>query len=304
MPLRHIALAVFLMMIWGGNFVAIKIGLVDFPPLLFLALRFVLTALPIVFFMSASPAPWLIIIAFGFTLGVAKFGILFVAMDMGVSAGIASVVLQSQAFFTIIFAAILLRERPEPRDWIGLAVAFLGIGLIAATIEQQAVLAGLLLTVVAGALWGAANLIMKRAGQVNMLHFIIYASLVPPLPLLALSYVFEGPQRISDAVLTMSFAGVAGVLYVVIGATLFGFAVWGFLLRSYPAAKVAPFTLLVPIFGMSSSALILGEEFGLLRLGGSFLVLLGLAIIFSVQLFTAIKQSAQKRRRSIADKPV
>ena len=284
MSVRDIALLVFVTALWGFNFVAIKVGLQDIPPFLFSALRFILTAFPIIFFIRHPQVPWKYLIAFGIFLGVLKFTLLFKGMDIGVSAGIASLVLQTQAFFTILLAAVLFKELPSAREWSGVFIAFVGIAVIASTYEEFSVVTGLILIVCAGACWAGANLVMKRAGQVNMFRFIVYASIVPPIPLLIFSYGIEGPERMVSAITEMSLEGLLSLLYIVVVAHLFGFAIWGDQLRKHPAAQVAPFSLLVPIFGMVFSALILGEDFGVVKLVGAVAVMAGLVIIFSRQM--------------------
>ncbi len=288
MPLSHILLAVIVTMVWGFNFVAIKTGLQDFPPFLFSALRFTLTVIPVIFLIGARDAPWSVIIAVGLVLGVVKFSLLFVGIDIGVPAGIASVVLQCQAFFTVLFAAVLFREMPSSSEWLGIFIAFLGIGLITLTFEEVSVLTGLVLVVLSGATWAVSNLLMKSAGSVNMLRFIIYMSLIPPIPLFILSYNLEGPDVIFGALSKLSIFSVGSLLYVVFPATIFGFTAWGFLLKTYPAAKVAPFSLMVPVFGMVFSSIFLGEDFGVYRLLGVIGVLAGLVIIFSKELMDKV----------------
>lgn len=278
MPARDVALAVLIAVAWGFNFVVIKVGLETFPPLLFSALRFMLAALPLAFFLPRPATGWPVILGFGFMLGVVKFSLLFIGMDVGVSAGMASLLLQSQAFFTLILAALLLGERPGRTGILGMIVAFAGIGLVGATVDGASNLAGIALTLAAGLAWGASNIILREAGRVKMLNLIVWASLVPPLPLIAMSMVFEGPAAAAGAFAATGWPGVGAVLYVAFVATLFGFGGWGLLISRHGASRIAPFSLLVPIFGMSASAIVLGEAFGPLRLVGAALVLAGLAL--------------------------
>lgn len=279
MPRHHLALIVLVMALWGANFVAIKLGLGEFPPLLFSVLRFTLTAIPVLFFLGHPNIPWKIIISIGVSLGILKFSLLFVGMDIGVPAGIASLFLQTQAFFTVILAALMMRETPGWNDWVGLGIAFVGIGLIAATSAGEQSLYGLVLVVLAGLCWAVSNLIIKKAGNVSMLTLIIYMSLIPPLPLFILSWNIEGPQKIYSALSQISVLGISALLYVVIVGTLFGFAIWGFMLKKYEAAKVAPFSLLVPVFGLAFSYLILGEKISFIQMSGAALVIGGLVFI-------------------------
>lgn len=275
----HILLAVSVAAVWGFNFVAIKVGLRDFPPVLFSSLRFALAALPLlVLWRGGPPVAWRYVLGIGIVLGVVKFSLLFVGMDVGMPAGLSSLVLQSQAFFTVLFAALALGDRPGPRPLIGMAVAFSGIGVIALEMPAGDSLLGLALCIAAAVAWGVSNIIMKQAKAPDLFRLMLWVSVVPPLPLLALSLALEGPERIAVALTSLTPLGVGALVYIAAGATLFGFASWGFLLRHYPASLVAPFSLLVPVFGMSSSALLLGEDFSPAKAVGAVLVFAGLAV--------------------------
>lgn len=278
MKLQHIGLAIFGMAIWGFNFVAISVGLKEMPPLLFTCVRFVITAFPLILFVRKPTLTWWQIFSIGMTLLTLQFAFLFKGMQLGVGGGVASTVVQSQAFFTLIIAAVMLRERPAKRDLAGLCVAALGIVLIALTMSGASAL-GIVMIVLAALFWSIGNVLLKRAGNVDMLALIVYASLFPPIPLFLLSYVFEGPEQISAAVSGVSIASALALLYIVVGSTLVGYTIWGFLLKNYAATQVAPFGLLVPIFGVFSGWLLMGEEFGAQRLQGAALVLTGLVVI-------------------------
>ncbi|MGK9231691.1 EamA family transporter [Inquilinus limosus] len=276
---RHILLALLVAAIWGFNFVVIRIGLGNFPPLLLAALRFILAALPAVL-LPRPQVPWPRMIAIGLTLFVGQFAFLFPGMLLGMPAGLASIVLQSQAFFTMLVAALALRERPTGRQIGGGAIAFVGLAVIASTADGGDVTAiGLALTLAAALSWACGNVLLRGAGKVDMLPMIVWLSLVPPLPLLALSAAIEGPAAIGHALASVSWTGIGTVLYLAVPTTLLGFGIWGHLLKLYPAATVAPFSLLVPIFGAASAALVLGERFGPARLLGMALILLGLAAV-------------------------
>jgi O-acetylserine/cysteine efflux transporter len=277
---RDIIAAVLVAAVWGFNFVAIHVGINNFPPLLFSALRFTLAAIPVIFLLRLGPPmAWRYIFAIGMVLGVIKFSFLFVGMDIGASAGLASLVLQTQAFFTAIFAAVLLRESPQRLQVIGMLIAFAGIALLGTELNDVSTTAtGLVMVIAAATAWGASNLLMKAAKPTNMLHMMIWISLVPPLPMLALSLIFEGQTSIGAALSSIDWIGVGAIAYVGIISTIFAFAVWGRLLRRYDAGRVAPFSLLVPIFGMSFSALLLGETFTTVKLAAAILVLAGLGL--------------------------
>lgn len=290
----HIALAVAVAAVWGFNFVMIKLGLRDVPPVLFSCLRFALAATPLLVLgvRGGPPVPWRYIIGIGVSLGVVKFSLLFIGMDIGMPAGLSSLVLQSQAFFTALFAAVVLGDRPGPRQVAGMAVAFGGIGVIALEMPAGDSLLGLGLVVAAAACWGVSNIIMKTAKAPDLFRLMLWVSLVPPVPLFLLSLGMEGPERIVAALTGLSGMGIAALVYIAAGATLFGFAAWGFLLRSYPASQVAPFSLLVPIFGMTSSALVLGETLTAAKLAGAALVFAGVAL-------TALPWPLRQRRAPV-----
>ena len=276
---RHLALALLVALIWGVNFVVITVGLGDFPPLLLAALRFTVASLPVLF-LPRPRLSWPFMIAVGATLFVGHYAFLFPAMAVGMPPGLASITLQIQAFFTIIIAAIALHERPSRRQLAGALVAMSGLAVIATTVGGADVTAaGLGLTLAAALSWATGNVLLRRAGAVDMLATISWLSLIPPLPLFALSLAIEGPTAIGNALASASWSGIGAVLYNAFLSTTFGFAVWGQLLKRYPAATVAPFSLLVPIFGTLAAAILVGESFGAARLAGMALILAGLALV-------------------------
>jgi len=278
MKLQHIALAVFGMAIWGFNFVAISVGLKELPPFLFTSIRFVVTVLPFIFFVRKPAITWWQIFTVGMTLLTLQFAFLFKGMQMGVGGGVASTVIQCQAFFTLFIGAIILRERPAPRDISGLLVAVVGIVLIGLTMSEASI-DGMLVIILASFFWASGNVLLKRVGDVDMFALIVYASLFPPIPLFLLSYITEGPEQISAALGSISTASFVALAYIVLASTLVGYTIWGFLIKTYEAKQVAPFGLLVPIFGVFSGWLFMGEEFGPQRLLGAALVFAGLVVI-------------------------
>ncbi len=278
MPLRHALLALLVTLIWGVNFVVIKVGLEDFPPLLFCALRFALAALPLLFLRGPMPAPLWRIVQIGLLLGVFKFGVLFVGMHLGMPAGLSSLVLQSQVFFTILIAAVMLGERPSHRALAGLALAASGLVLIGWQRPMGDSLLAFALVVFAALMWACANIATKRSGATDMLRLICWISLIPPLPLLALSYVFEGPDAISHALTHLTLRGIGALLFIAFLATTVGFAIWSFLLRRYPASVVTPFALAVPVSGLLAGWLLLDEQLSPLSWLACALVFVGLAV--------------------------
>jgi O-acetylserine/cysteine efflux transporter len=277
MPARSIALLVLVTAVWGVNFVVIHVGLDHFPPLLFNALRFTFMAVPAIFLVGRPRVAWKIVLAFGFLLGVVKFGLLFVSLDLGMPAGLSSLLLQLQVIFTIVFAGFVLRERPRREQMIGAGVAFAGLAVIGIDRAASAPVVPFLLILAAAAAWGVTNVITRVAQPPDPLAMLVWASLVPPLPLLGMSLAFEGPGEIGDAFASVDPAGLAALGFVAFAAGLFGFAAWTTLLKRHTAASVTPFALLVPVFGIASAALLLGERPSALELGGAALICAGLA---------------------------
>ncbi|MEV7123401.1 EamA family transporter [Kitasatospora griseola] len=275
---RHVALAVLVAAVWGLNFVLIEVGLHDFPPLLFCALRFAVVALPAVFLVGPPRVAWRWVLGVGTVLGVVKFGLLFLGMHAGMPAGLSSLVLQGQAGFTALFAAGMLRERPAPVRTAGLALAFAGIALVAVDHGVHGPVGGFAMLIGAAAAWGLANVLTRKAAPPDALRWMVWVSAVPPLPLLALSLLVEGPTEDWAALRGIGWPGVGVVLYVGLVSTLFGFVAWSHLLRRYDASVVAPFSLLVPVFGMSSAALLLGERFSLSAGVATVLVIAGIGL--------------------------
>jgi O-acetylserine/cysteine efflux transporter len=277
MPARSIALVVVVTAVWGVNFVVIHVGLDHFPPLLFNALRFTAMALPAIFLVGRPRLPWRVVLAFGFLLGVVKFGLLFVSLDLGMPVGLSSLLLQLQVIFTIAFAGVVLHERPRREQIAGAAIAFAGLALIGIDRAASAPVVPFLLILGAAAAWGVTNVMTRVAQPPDPLAMLVWASLVPPLPLLGLSLLFEGPAEIGDALAGVDVTAVAALLFVALLSGLFGFAAWTTLLKRHTAAAVTPFALLVPVFGMASAALLLGERPSALELGGAVLICAGLA---------------------------
>ncbi|WP_123965302.1 EamA family transporter [Streptomyces sp. TLI_185] len=274
----HLALAVVVAAVWGVNFTVIEIGLDHFPPLLFSALRFLAAALPAVFFVGRPKVAWRWVLAVGLVLGVAKFGLLFIGMDTGMPAGLSSLVVQIQAVFTAGVAFVVLGERPSAVRVAGMAVALAGIGVAAADEGTTGPLGAFALVIGAAACWGVSNVLTRKAAPPDALNFMVWVSTVPVLPLLCLSLLLEGPSRDYDALRALDWQGAATVVYVAWVTTVFGFGAWGRLLRRYPASTVAPFSLLVPVFGMSSAAVFLGEGVSPLRWCAAALLVSGVGL--------------------------
>lgn len=278
MPLPHIALAVLIAAIWGFNFVVIRLGLDAFPPLLFNGLRFAVASLPFLIFFRTPGVPWRWVLGTGLVLGIMKFSLLFLAMAHGMPAGLASVVMQAQAMFSVLFAVLLLGERSGQVQIVGLSIAAAGLVIIGLDMGTGAGFVAFAMIIAAAACWGLANVMTRRAAAPRPLAFMIWVSAVPPLPLLGLSWIFEGPDAIAAAIAGLDLRGLLAVLYIGLLSTTAGFAVWSFLLRQYRASLVAPFTLLVPVFGLLSAWAVLDEMPSRIKLGGAVLILFGLMV--------------------------
>ncbi|MFE2047212.1 EamA family transporter [Streptomyces sp. NPDC059459] len=286
----HLLLAVLVAATWGVNFTVIEIGLDHFPPLLFSALRFLAAALPAVFLVGRPKVAWKWIVAVGLVLGVAKFGLVFQGMDAGMPAGLSSLVLQIQAVFTAVIAAAVLGERPTGVRALGMVVAVTGIGVAAVDEGASGPLGAFLMVVAAAAAWGLSNVLTRRASPPDALNFMVWVSTVPVLPLLALSLLTEGPSRDLAALRGLDWQGAGTILFVAWISTVFGFGAWGWLLHRHPASTVAPFSLLVPVFGMSSAAVFLGESVTPLRWCAAALLVGGVAL-------TTLTPGASRRAR-------
>jgi len=276
MPFRHILLALLVVAIWGFNFVIIKLSIDEFSPFLAAALRFLLAVVPLMFFIKPPKVHWLLTAVFGLSFAFALYGFLNMALEIGMPAGLASVVLQFQVFFTFLIAFIVLGERPRRAQIIGAAIAFDGIAFIALERFEGISLWPFVLTLLAAAFWGLANVLTKVAGKVDPVSLIVWGSVWSVPPLFALSYFVEGPQVLLDFVLAPTLYQMGLLAFLSYVATLFGMAAWTWLLTKHPASTVAPFTLLVPITGLVSGWLVLGETVSELEIAGGALVVFGL----------------------------
>jgi O-acetylserine/cysteine efflux transporter len=290
LPWSHLLLALAVVSVWGTNFVVIKLALAHLPPLLFAALRFACALLPAVFFLPRPAVPWSNLAAYGLLIGAGQFGLMFIAMNGHISPGVASLVIQTQVFFTIGLAMAIAGERVQRLQVVALALGAAGLTTILAHTDGSTTPLGLALTLLAAFSWAAGNLVSKRAGRVNMLAYVVWSCLFALPPLLALSLVVEGPQAVAEALARADAATWAAVAWQAVGNTLFGYAAWAWLLGRHPAARVVPMALLVPVFGMAASAAWLGEPLPAWKLGAAALVIGGLALnLLGPQLIAAIK---------------
>jgi O-acetylserine/cysteine efflux transporter len=275
---HHILMAITVAALWGFNFIAVKIGLNEMPPFLYCSARFVVSCLPFIFFIKKPPVSWALIIGIGFTLGIAKFGFMFIGLHMGMSAGLASLVLQSQVFFTTFLSVLYLSDKLHFNQTFGMIISFMGIALIGLNLNEGGTLVGFLLVLCAALSWAVCNILIKLAGKVNMFSLVIWTSIIPPIPMYILSVLFEGPQALPQMLTQMTMVGWLCLLFTACGSTWIGSTLWGMLMRTYDASVVVPFSLLIPVFGISFGHLILAEQFSALTYAACGLVFIGLVI--------------------------
>jgi O-acetylserine/cysteine efflux transporter len=274
---RDILAALSVAIVWGLNFIAIKVGVGETSPLMLAALRFLFAAIPMVFFIAPPKAPAWAVALYGLLIGTGQFSALFIAMARGFPVGLASLVIQAQVFFTILLARMFLSERPRRAQVLGAALGFAGMAAIGSERLEGANLGPFLLVILAAAFWALGNLMAKMLGKIDMLAFTIWSSLAAPLPLFLLSLAFEGKGGLAGLT-HPSLKLIASVLTNSYGATVFGFGVWAWLLQRHSAASVTPFALLVPVIGMIAGAVLFGETLTPLELIGGSLVMFGLAL--------------------------
>jgi O-acetylserine/cysteine efflux transporter len=278
MRIRDMGLAVLTAVIWGFAYVTYRFGLESFSAAQLTVMRFLFACLP-VFFVPRPKVGWPIIVLIGLILFAGQFLLLMLAYALDMPAGLGSVTQQIQAVLTVALAAIFMREFPRVREGIGMVVAFAGLGLIALTVGGDLKPAALALAVAAATCWAIGNVLVKRTGDEPVFALMVWASLVAPWPVLAFSYAVDPQPSLIHAITHASWLSLAVAFYVGVPSTLLAYGLWSYLLQRYPAATVAPFSLLVPATGIISSALILGEQFSPLRLAGMALILAGLTVI-------------------------
>jgi O-acetylserine/cysteine efflux transporter len=283
LSLRDLLLVLVVVTLWGFAFVPIHWALASVPPFALAALRFFFAAVPAVFFVKRPDVSWRTLAAYGLSIGTFQFGLLFLGMQLGMPAGLSSLVIQFQVFFTIGLAAWLLGERVTRHSMIGAAIAVAGMAVLAAHKLHEgatATFTGFLLVVGAALSWAVGNIITKRAASrhdLDVVGMVVWASLAAPLPLALASLAFEGGGDVIDRVARMTWEPWACVLFMSYVVTLFGLSVWNAMLHRYPTDIIAPFALLIPVAGFVSGAVFLGEALAPLQFTGAALVLAGLA---------------------------
>ncbi len=277
LPPRDLALAVLIAFLWGTSFIATKAAVTEAPPLTVTALRFIFAAFPAVLFTPRPKAPFAVLAGYGLCIGLGQFGLMFTALAQGMPAGLASLVMQIQSVFTIAMAWLLFGQKPRAAQILGATIALSGVALIGFSRGGSVPALPFVAVVAAALFWAAGNLFSIRAGRVNTFSFIVWSSLFSPLPLLALSWLLEDHDAVIRALTHPSLTVWGGAAFLAYGATMVGFGLWSWLLSRHPVGQVAPFSLLVPVFGLSSAALVFGERLDALAIAGIVTVLAGLA---------------------------
>ena len=290
-PLRHRLLAVLVAIIWGLNFIAIHASLEQFPPFFTVALRWTPLAVAAVLFVPRPDVAWRWVVLYGLGFGTLQFTFLYWGMSAGMPAGLASLVLQSSAPFTVVLGA-LLGEHLSARRALGVLVAMLGLGIVGSQRGDVSAVWPFALTVLGGLGWAVGNLAVRRARSTQPVRLTMWMSVVPPVPMLLLSLAVEGPDRIGDSLTSVDspvgVAAVAGLLFTTLVATVVGTGIWSWLMARHPAGTVAPFSMLVPVTGLTAAWLVLGERPSLVEW-------LGCGVVVAGVLLTAGRSGRQSR---------
>jgi len=275
---RDIALAVLVAVIWGFNFVVIRVGLDSMSPVLFCAVRFTVAAIPAVFFVGRPTARWRWILLTALTLAIGQYSLLFAGIAAGMPAGLSALILQCQAAFTVVIAVFVLRDRPGSRQYTGMIMSAGGVLLIASRFGLDRPIAAFLLVVAAGAAWGIGNVAIRKAQPGDTLNFMVWVSMVSILPLTGLTLAIDGPSYVGNALRSLDVRALAAIGFIAWISTLVGFGLWGHLIKVYGASTVAPFASLAPVVAIVATALLLGERVTVVDVIGGAIVLSGVLL--------------------------
>ncbi|WP_295514986.1 EamA family transporter [uncultured Pseudomonas sp.] len=285
----HVVLAVLITAIWGVNFSVIKLGLATVDPFILAGIRFSLCALPAIFFIRKPDVPWRYIICYGLVFGIGLWGVVNLGIKAGLSAGIASLVLQFSAFFTILLGGWVFKEALTRFQVLGMLIALAGLLCIIKISDGSVSLSGVVLVLVGAASWSVANLINKKASTKDVFGFLVWSSAFAPIPLFILDYVVNGSTGYTAFVSQVNTTAVLSILFQVYPNTLFAYWIWNSLLKTYPVSTVAPLSLLVPIFGMLSSVVVFNESVPVSKVLAVVLIVIGLAVgLYGQRIFNAI----------------
>jgi len=274
---RHTLLALLVVAIWGVNFVAIDLGLSNVPPLLFLAMRFVLVAIPAVFFIRPPAIGWRNVLLIGAFLSLGQFTLLYLALSLGMPPGLASLLLQTQIVFSVIVSSLLLREHPTRRQLTGIVIGMVGLAVVVVGHTSAAPWLPLVITLLAALSWAIGNVLSRRARAASGLSLVVWSGLVVPIPSIALALLVDGPQAVGFSLTHLSLAAILSTVYTALAASLVAYTIWNSLLARYPTGAVVPFTLLVPVIGILAAWAVFGERPASSELIGGAIMLGGLA---------------------------
>jgi len=278
MQFRDLILGVAVMCVWGFNFVVIKLGVDHLDPLILVALRFTLATIPVIFFVRRPDVPWHLLIAYGICFGVGVWGMVTWSIEMGISAGMAGLLLQMNVVISILLGWLVLREQLSVAKALGALLAVSGV-LLSLTLEDGSVtLAGLVLVMLGAVSWSMTGLIMKAAKTDRVFAFIVWGMLFAPLPLFLVSWFTHGAESFAPLLEGLDAMAWFSILFQAYPTTLLGYWIWNRLIVKYPLSTVAPLTFLVPIFGLLGSALFLGESISSTKLIAAGLVIGGLLV--------------------------
>lgn len=295
MTRKDVLLAMLVVVAWGLNFVVIKVGLHNMPPLMLAGLRFVLVAFPAILFVARPKVPLRLLFGYGLTISFGQFAFLFCAIKFGMPAGLASLVLQAQAFFTIILGAGVFGERLQAKQLVGITLAVFGVLVLVETslTGQHIPLVGFMLTLAAAFSWACGNIfnkkIMQHSSRPAVMSLVVWSALIPIVPFVIASLLFDGPTAILQSLVAIDATTLLSLVYLAFIATILGYGIWGTLLGRYETWRVAPLSLLVPVVGIASAALLLGETLSVMQLAGAVLIMAGLYInVFGFRLRRAV----------------
>ncbi len=287
---RHLLLALLVVFVWGLNFVAIRLGLNGVPPLFLVFIRFFLTSIPAVFFIKKPAIPFRSLAIYSLITFVLQFSFLFIGISLGVAPGLASLITQTQIFFTIILGIVFMNERPHRFQYIGCSIALIGLSIVAMHMNGTVTLKGFIFLLGAALFWSIGNLLSKQMGKVSNLSLVTWSSFIAWPPLLALSLSMEGYEQILYTLTHLTWLSTAAALYITYFSTLLGYGLWSYLTTELPLSTIASFTILIPIVAMLTSILLLGEPLQSWKIAAATLVLSGLAInLFAKKLFSLLR---------------
>ncbi|CAG8873726.1 putative amino-acid metabolite efflux pump [compost metagenome] len=295
MKARHLLLAISITAIWGVNFSVIKLGLTTVDPFILAGIRFTLCALPAIFFIPKPDVQWRYIIGYGLVFGIGLWGIVNLGIKSGLSAGIASLVLQFSAFFTIVLGSWIFKETISRFQYAGMGLALCGLLNILSIVDGTVTTVGLILVLLGAVAWSAANVINKKAKTTQVFAFLVWSSAFSPIPLFALDYAVNGSTGYYALVNQLDYRAVLSILFQVYPNTLFGYWVWNSLLKRYPVSTVAPLSLLVPVFGLLGSVMIFNESLSVNKIVAVVLIVSGLGVgLYGQRVLSAVLKRSDR----------